>query len=197
MRTLRSLACAGVALAVLLTSACGDDDTRSGPPTSTVATPRPAGLEEVRRTFDAELEALGMVLTEEGGVVDPTTYEADEEGTHLSIYLAPTAAIEDAAYLEGVLDTARALAPGIFERWSAIESFDVCQLPPADDEGVALTRLDLDRAMVEELDWEGLDLTSFLQTADERAGEGIRLYVARPLRESDAYRQAMAAAGLA
>lgn len=198
MRPLRILAPASLVALSLLSSACSDDDAPRAIPATTEATPRPAGLEEVRRAFADELDALGMVLTEEGGVIDPETYEpAPADGTHLSIYLAPREPIDQGAYLDGILETARAMAPGIFERWSAIESFDVCQLPPADDEeGVALTRLDLDRAAVEQLDWASLDLPSFLQEVDERRGGGARLYVARSLRQTPAYEQAMAAAGL-
>jgi hypothetical protein len=195
VRRSRILAPAGVAAALLL-GACGDDDRSADVATTTTeAAPRPSGLEEVRRTFSAEVDALDMVLTEEGGVIDLETYlPAPEDGTHLSIYLAPRSGIDDQAYLDGILETARALAPGIFERWSAIETFDVCQLPPADDgEGAALTRLDMDRSSVESLDWAALDLPTFLAAARERPDDGIRLYVTRSLREAPAYQEATAA----
>lgn len=196
MRPLRTLAPLGVATAALLAGACsGGDEAQPLATTTTAATPRPSGLDEVRRAFADELDELDMVLTEEGGVIDLETYQpAPEDGTHLSIYLAPRAEIDDQAYVDGILETARAFAPGIFERWSAIESFDVCQLPPADDgEGVALTRLDMDRTTVESLDWSALDLPTLLRVAREAPDDGNRIYVNRPLRQTAAYQEATAA----
>jgi hypothetical protein len=134
------------------------------------------------------------VVDVEGGYTPSTT------GRHLSVYVEPVGERSDDQYVDGILDTARLLGPEIFQRWSAIESFDVCQEPPAavDDaeEPAPYTRLDMRRALVEELDWDGLTVPTFLTLARDRADDGVTLYVGSPIRGSDPFQAAMAEAGL-
>ena len=54
----------------------------------------------------------------------------------------------------------------------------------------------MSEAQVGDLDWETLTLAELLAVASERAGEGIRLYVADAIQESPTFVDARAAAGL-
>jgi hypothetical protein len=173
--------------------ACSDD--------APVAAERPAGLAEVREVFAADLAEMGLRLTDRGGVVDVEGgYTPSPTGTHLSLYVEPVGDRSDAEYVDGILDTARLLGPELFERWSAIESFDVCQEPPTAvddaDEPAPYTRLDMRRARVEALEWDALTVPAFLATARELAGDGMSLFVGAPIRASDAFEAALDEAGL-
>lgn len=181
------------AVAIVALAGCGGDDRPE-------AAARPADLSEVEAVFGPDLAELGLRLTERGGVVDPDDgYAASSSADHLSLYVKPIGDHSRAQYVEGILDTARLLAPAIFERWSAIETFDVCQEPAAivgeDPNAAALTRLDMTRAQVEAIEWDTVTLPAFLDLASERSEEGVELFVERSIRETDAFQSALADAG--
>lgn len=175
-------------------AACGDD----APTTAD----RPADLDSVRAVFADELADLGLRLTDRGGVLERDGYVESPTGTHLALYVAPTGAYSEDDYAEGILTTARLLAPEIFSRWSALQSFDVCQEQPGtktiggEPDLAPFTQLDMTEERVQQLDWETLTLAELLAFASEQAGEGIRLYVADPIQASDAFVDARTTAGL-
>jgi hypothetical protein len=173
--------------------ACGDD----GPD----AAPLPADLAEVQAVFADDLAEQGLRLTNRGGLVDPDAgYSASPTGDHLSLYVTPIGARTTQEYIDGILETARLLGPGAFERWSGLRSFDVCQEPVGgvgeDPNETALTRLDMDRDRSASLDWRTLDLPGLLAVASEDAGEGVALYVEPSIRDSGEFVEALEAAGL-
>lgn len=190
-RALLLLAVVGVAVGGV---ACGDDEP--------AAPERPAGLDEVREVFADDLADLGLRLTDRGGVLERDGYVASTTGTHLALYVAPIGAYSEDDYAEGVLATARLLGPEIFRRWSALESFDVCQEQPGtrsvggQPDLAPFTQLDMTEARVADLDWDTLTLAELLAVASEHAGEGIRLYVADPIQESPTFVDAKGTAGL-
>ena len=98
----------------------------------TTSRPRPSArdLDEVREVFADDLADLGLRLTDRGGVLERDGYVASATGTHLALYVAPIGTYSEDDYAAGVLTTARLLGPEIFRRWSALESFDVCQEQP-------------------------------------------------------------------
>jgi len=192
--TRRCLLALVVTMAAGALGACGSDG-------ASAAADRPADLAEVRDVFAADLAELGLRLTDRGGVVDVDGgYTPSATGRHLSVYVEPTGEHSTAQYVDGILDTARLLGPEIFERWSEIESFDVCQEPPASvddaDEPAPYTRLDVRREQAEAIDWDGLTLPTFLALASERSEEGLSLFVESSIRRSDEFEAALAAAGL-
>lgn len=190
----RSLALLAAAVLALGSASCGDDAPASAD--------RPADLDAVRAVFDEELADLGLRLTDRGGVLARDGYVESPTGTHLALYVAPTGAYSEDDYAEGILTTARLLAPEIFSRWSALESFDVCQEQPGtstssgEPDLAPFTQLDMSEERVQQLDWETLSLAELLAFASEQAGEGIRLYVADPIQESAAFAAARTTAGL-
>lgn len=180
-----------VAVTALLAGCSGGD---------TPEVDRPANLDAVRAVFEDDLAALGLRLTDRGGVLERTTYDTSDTGTHLALYVEPTGAYGEDDYAAGILATASLLGPEIFRRWSALDSFDVCQEPPpgVDDaaEPPPYTQLDITEAVVDDLDWDALTLAELLAVASERAGEGIRLYVDDVVQEAPTFVEARTAAGL-
>lgn len=115
-----------VALGVLVVG-CGDD----GAPEST---PRPPNdVDELAAIFDPMLEPLGLEVTR-GSLVDLATYEESDTGNHLALYVEPTGKYSNADYVDGITELTNMLTPLVFERWTAIKSYDICQEPrPAKD----------------------------------------------------------------
>lgn len=190
----RSLLLLAVAALALGGASCGDD--------APDAADRPADLDAVRDVFADELADLGLRLTDRGGVLERDGYVESPTGTHLALYVAPTGAYTEGDYAEGILTTARLLAPEIFSRWSALESFDVCQEQPGtstirgEPDLAPFTQLDMSEPQAQQLDWDTLTLAELLAVASEQAGEGIRLYVADSIQESAAFVEARTTAGL-
>jgi hypothetical protein len=181
-------------VAVVALGACGSDSAPAG-------AERPAGLDELREVFAADLAEMGLRLTDRGGVVDVEGgYTRSATGTHVSVYVEPVGGRSDQEYVDGILATARLVGPEVFARWSAIESFDVCQEPPPavddDAEPAPYTRLDMRREPAEALEWDALTLAELLTLARDEAGEGVLLYVGSPIRGSDAFEAALAEAGI-
>ncbi|MGQ0804112.1 MAG: hypothetical protein ACT4PI_09645 [Actinomycetota bacterium] len=156
-------------------AACGSAGTeeRSLPPND---------FEELADIFDAELEPLGLKLTR-GALIDTRhgRYRPSDTGRHLAVYVEPTGEYTAADYAEGIVPSARAFLPEVFERWDELETFDVCQepLPGVDDrkEPPPVTQLNLSRAESRDIDWTGVTLAELL-AAREPTREGYTLYVA-------------------
>jgi hypothetical protein len=195
----RRAAVAFVAVAALIPlglAGCGDDssDTAAPPPTgapdATIATEEfpPNDFEELAAVFDPMLEPMGLVLTR-GALIDRTDggYERSDTGTHLALYVEP---IDEASYtlddyVIGVYDVTALVTPYVFERWTEIESYDICQEPPnAEDpsaEPFPVSQVEIDRASSDAFDWDGGDLEALLAASKE--GGGVRVVTSRELRE--------------
>jgi len=195
-----------VAAAAILAAGCTSDPAPSASPTTTTterspaADARPADLGEVEAVFADDLAAIGLRLTDRGGLLERGGYTPTSEGTHLALYVEPTTARSPDEYAEGILATARLLGPEVMRRWPGLESFDVCQEPPSSAERTTvpppLTQLDMTRAEVERLSWDGLTLPELLADASERGASGMRLYVADEIQAAPVFVAAAEAAGL-
>jgi hypothetical protein len=192
----RRVAVALAAVVTLATMACGDDasDTTSPPPTEatndTVETEDfpPNDFAALAAILDPMLEPMGLVLTR-GALIDRTDggYERSDTGTHLALYVEP---IDEASYtlddyVAGVYDVTALVTPYVFERWTEIDSYDICQEPPnAEDpsaEPFPVSQVEMDRASSDAFDWEGGDLEALLAASKE--GGGVRVVTSRELRE--------------
>lgn len=178
----------GVLAVCLLAVACGQSR-------------RPAALPphthpELARLFQPQLEPLGLRLTR-GSLVDVQTREPSPEGRHLALYVEPTGPSSDTRYVEAIVPLTRVFVPSIFRRWPDLVSFDVCQEPPpgVDDrpEPPALTTVDIQRQLADEIDWPSADLATLLGAA-ARDPNRLRVVVAGHLQQEPAYQEAAARA---
>jgi hypothetical protein len=178
-RTLLVVALAA-ALAVGL-AACGDDDGAEGEPVppgsdgSTTVDPGslpPAGALDLEPLYGDALAAVGMKLTDRGGLIDRSGggYVASPTGRHLALYVEP---IEDErsteAYYDGILDVA-VIFSDIYDRWPGLETYDVCQEPPdpfgrQEAEPLPVTQIELSRSQSDAIDWDSVTVEDLVRGA--------------------------------
>lgn len=136
---------------------------------------------------------LGFVVTR-ASLVELGTYENSPEGTHLAVYVEPDEEHTPDQVATLTTRLAAALLPEVFDRWSGLESFDVCQEPYAPGDGATPptdTLLDVSREVALGIDWDTVTLAELIAAA----GPGLRLYAAEHIRASDTWSAAEAAAG--
>ena len=175
-----------VALAVTLAAgaaACGEDDgakgvdsTVSGSDLSTTITvdpdtlppPKASDLEEL---YGEALAAVGMKLTDRGGLIDRSGggYVASPTGQHLALYVEPIGDRTTEEYIDGILDVALVFSD-IYDRWPGLESYDVCQEPLDPDgtqgpEPLPVTQIELTRAESDAIDWDKATVASLIEGA--------------------------------
>lgn len=145
----------------------------------------PADRAELARIFDAKLKPLGLRTTR-AALQRLESYQADPEGRHLAIYVEPTGDITDEEYVANFTKVARVFLPLVFERWSALHSFDVCQEPPpaenTDEEPPPVTQLQVTRRGAARVRWSRATLEQLVARAedagkDPTAGSRQRLFV--------------------
>ena len=187
-----------VALAATLVggvAACGDDDGAEGepiPPSSVDADalPPPAAL-DLEPLYGDALAALGMQLTDRGGLIDRTGggYVASPTGRHLALYVEPIDADRTMdEYFEGIRDVALVFSD-IYERWPLLQTYDVCQEPPdptgtQEQEPLPVTQIELNRAQSDAIDWD--TVTSEDLVRGSRTGE-LSLRVSAEMAEHPEY----------
>lgn len=164
-----------VPLAVLV-AGCGGDEAPVTPPAGSAAVdglpPQdPLGVEAL---FADDLEAMGLRLTDRGGLIDTTggQYVASAEGDHYALYVEPIRNdYRVADFVDHVVPLAVLVGPELMARYPALASYDICQEPTAaEDDGDAprpVTQVHFDRALVERVDWETLDLAGLVALRDE------------------------------
>lgn len=179
----------GVALLVVL-GACGDDG--SGANTTLARSPYPPNtVGELAEIFDPQLEPMGLHITR-GALIDRSDggYVPSDEGGHLALYVEPLddADYSTADYVDGLGTVTALVTPQVYERWSAVETYDICQEPPADidrgDEPVPYTQIEIDRAAAEAVDWD--DATAGTVIALGLSGEA-RVIVTPVIQADPAY----------
>jgi hypothetical protein len=195
-----------VVVTALVLSGCGDDPSDSSGPAAAGDTTvqageglPPADYAELEAIFEPMLEPLGLTLTR-GALIDRSDngYKVSDDGRHLALYAAPVD--EDAftpeASLTTFYDVTALLAPYVFEQWSDLESFDICQEPPdtVDDrpEPFPETQIDLPRAAAEAFDWDNRDLADLLYLDLSEAD--VRTVFGERTRDNGAYVTAYEAA---
>ena len=126
------------------------------------------------------LAALGVELTDRGGLIDRSDgYEVSEDGTHLALYVAPIGDRSDDEYVDGIVELAQLFLPEVFERWPGLETFDVCQELPEDEETghvSTVTQIDLARDVARTIDWATVDLVDLLQVDRTSETFALRIY---------------------
>jgi len=172
-------------LAIVLGAACSD----SSEPRAAEHLP-PNDFDALAQMFDDELEPLGLRLTR-GALIDTSSgYEESDTGRHLAVYVEPTGEYATADYVDGIVPSAQAFLPEVFERWDRLETFDVCQepLPGADDreEPPPVTQLYASREEAAEIDWTTVDLGQLVAAA-EPARRDFRLYVSPTVRSDPSF----------
>jgi hypothetical protein len=182
MRRVALLVLALVALVI----GCGDDGDGE-------STPRPpSDFEELAAIFDPMVEPMGLQVTR-ASLVDLDSYDESDTGNHLALYVEPTGEYSRADYVEGVSELTNLLTPMIFERWTAIDSYDVCQEPaPGDDNQAApppVTQVHATRAQADALEFPvTLEDLRALYEARPRGVE--RVYVDDDLAETPEWKEA-------
>lgn len=174
--------------AIALVTAC-TPDTAAAPtttPATTTSTPAPTvtTIEETTTTTTTQPEGplpphtsdelitllepivapLGFRVTR-AALVDLTSYRISPDGRHLAVYVAPLEAMEADDHAAAFLPLAKAFLPIVFERWSGIDSFDICQEPHLWLGGgtpPAVTIIDLDREAAGAIDWATVDLATLI-----------------------------------
>ncbi len=121
--------------------------------------------------YGEALAALGVELTARGGLIDRNgTYEVSAEGTHLALYVAPIGERTNDEYVDGIVELAKLLLPDVFDRWPGLETFDICQEAPQDNETAyvsTITQLDLWRSASDTIDWERVELADLLRASEQ------------------------------
>lgn len=203
----------GAALALALLAACGGSDDASQVPstvdpasvttttTSTVAPEAlpPAAALDLEAVYGPALAELGLRLTDRGGLIDRSGggYEPSASGTHLALYVEPIGERTAEAYVDGIRSVAVVFGD-VFDRWSGLESYDVCQEPvedaPSDNgqsydpaEPLPVTQIELTRAQAGEIDWATVTVAELIQ-ASRADPPGLALRVASSLVSDPAYR---------
>lgn len=192
----RAASAGAMVIAALLLFGCGDPSSGSASGGTTTAPAReplpPTDFAELQAIFEPMIEPLGLTLTR-GALIDRSDdgYKVSEDGRHLALYAEPineedfTAEVSLATFY----DLTALLAPYVFERWSDLETFDVCQEPPVsvDDrpEPFPETQIDLPREAAESFDWAGGDLSELLYL--DLTNTEVRTVFGQRTRDAEAY----------
>ena len=170
----------------------------------------PARRDAIAKLFDDQLRELGYRTTR-ASLVRSRIYGAPTNGPHLAIYVEPIDpdGVSARDSVDTIVPLARLFLPKVFERWSDLASFDVCQEPATtvDDSPTPppLTQIAVTRKTAQRIDWSDLSLDDLVERAARvRAGEEyglgdsrrLYLYVGPEVADAAAYRQARTAAGL-
>ncbi len=130
----------------------------------------PADPLALEALYGDELAELGVHLTDRGGLIDRTGgYESSSEGTHLALYVAPIGDRTDDEYVDGIVELARLFLPDVFDRWPGLETFDVCQELPEDEETgyvSTVTQIDIGRSAAADLDWDTVELADLVRASE-------------------------------
>jgi len=118
------------------------------------------------------------------------------ERPHLALYLAFTDEDLDDLdrYMDELVPLTRAFASAAFERWTDLESFDVCLVPASDsDESPepAIALVDVTREGYERWVADGADLVGLRAFTKDRSS-GVRLQFSEPMQQLLAARDASA-----
>ena len=205
---------ARVALVVLLAAgaaACGDDDGAEGvpqtvDPASTTTDPPPGSLPpqdatDLEEIYGEALADLGLRLTPRGGLIDRSDggYVSSPTGRHLALYVEPIADERTPdQYIDGIRSVAVVFSD-VFDRWPALETYDVCQEPPdpggdQDEEPPPVTQIELTRDEAEAIDWEAVSVVDLVR-GSLASPRTLALRVSPELAGDPAYEEILEAAG--
>lgn len=192
-------------------AACGDDDGAEGAPRmpdpASTTTDPPAGSLPPQDAVDLEeiygdaLAELGLRLTPRGGLIDRSDggYVSSPTGRHLALYVEPVG--EDRTpeeYIEGIRTVALVFSD-VFERWPALETYDVCQEPPDPDgdqgeEPPPVTQIELTKDESAAIDWDEVSVVDLVRGSLASPRE-LALRVSPQLAQDPAYEAILEEAG--
>ncbi len=167
----------------------------------------PDTRDELAAIFDPALAKLGLRTTR-ATLQDLESYKSSPTGTHLAMYVEPIdpTGVDDDYYLDRITTTTRIFVPKVFNRWSALESFDVCMEPVENPSPSPppVTQLLVNRKTAKKIRWRRADLADLIDEAAQRSERGAEsgsrdsffLYVSPRLRDAQAYEDARDEAGL-
>jgi hypothetical protein len=159
----------------------------------------PATRDAIAALFDGKLARLGLRTTR-ATLQNLETYRSDPNGRHLAIYVEPTAKSSDARYLTTLVKSARIFLPMVFEEWSGLKSFDICQepLPGVDDraEPPPMTQVLVSRKGAGFVHWKRASLEDLVREStttrpNAEAQRDFFVYVNPQLAQQPAYRAAV------
>lgn len=192
----RALVVSGALLVALGAAACGGDETADTTPSTTDTSADttttdsvapgdlpPAGALDLEPIYGPGLAAIGLQLTDRGGLIDRSGggYEPSADGRHLALYVEPIDDRTVAQYIDGIRDVA-VLLSDVFERWPALESYDVCQEPLGDGaaepgtEPLPVTQIELTKEEAAAFDWDTVTVVDLVRSSrDEPPGIALRV----------------------
>jgi len=160
----------------------------------------PPKLVKLQKLFDREVRPLGLHVTR-GMLQNLETYRADPEGTHLALYVEPIQpGYTDAQYVANFTKLTRRFVPSVFERWTDLETFDICQEPVNDPREVPppTTQIFVARSALDRVgNWKRVTLAELL-AASPRVRDisaGYYVYFAPELLDEPTLAAAAAKAG--
>ena len=182
----------GLALVMVLGS-CGDDGGSASSTTADEPFP-PDTIAELAEIFDPQLEPMGLRFTR-GALIDRTDggYVPSPEGEHLALYVEPLDGVDydTADYVDGLGTVTALVTPYVFERWSGVETYDICQEPPPEiddsDAPVPYTQIEIDRQAADAVDWDTATTATVIELGRDA---DLRLVVTPVVREDPAYQAA-------
>lgn len=144
----------------------------------------------MRQVYAHRLKALGVRITRAGFQVSATDGRYDQHGSHLAVYVVPTAGVTADDYVRRLVPVLRAFAPSVFDRYPRVQTFDVCQEPPGTkdaDEPKPYTQVFVNRAASAGVDWVHLDAGAVARLANVHPNP-FGLYVDDVVKASPAWR---------
>jgi hypothetical protein len=161
----------------------------------------PAKKAALAKLFRSELKPLGLRVSR-GLLQNRETYDPDPKGTHLALYVTPTSATYTTAdYVENFAELTRIFVPMIFDRWSGVQTFDICQEPVDDarEEPPPVTQIYVARTALDRVGgWKRATLTDLLAAAPRdgrQRGADYYVYFNQDVRSDPGFQHAAEAAG--
>ena len=151
--------------------------------------------------FQPEVAPFGLRMTRAALIdLSDDDYEPSPTGRHLALYAEPRGGgFTTADYVANIVPVTRALAAMVFDRWPGLESFDLCQEPPAGVNDLPApipeTQVNVTREAARTTDWSGADLTDLLEVEGKALVEsrppGIRVSGSDAVEADPAFRAAL------
>lgn len=141
----------------------------------------PADVKALTKLFRDRVQRYGLRITR-GLLQDPSTYKPDPDGTHLALYVEPKSAqYTTADYVKNFSKLTHEFVPMVFNRWSSLQSIDICQEPLSDTREAPppVTQIYLNRSALDRVaNWKKASLTELLAAAplDRRRRSDYSVY---------------------
>ena len=161
----------------------------------------PSNRAALAKMFRDDLKPLGLRVSR-GLLQNLETYKEDPNGTHLALYLTPTSSkYATADYVHNFARITRVFVPMVFDRWTGLESFDICQEPVNDprDEPPPVTQIYVNRSALDRVgSWKRATLPDLLAASPEdrrQRGADYYVYFDNDVLQDPTFQKAAAAAG--